>query len=295
MTEAPHYAVLFKAFFLDDFVRRRLAQVVAQAGGADVYLMLDETHGSAGPSTFPRVIRYTEADAGALGLPRISQGALFWYNADYPLYYFQHLHPEYAYLVMIEYDAVPTGPLAPLVRECQALGADFVGQPIAKTAREYWWTSTMVAHYPNTAVRPYLICAAIFSAAAVRHLAACRRRQGLGHHPANTGQWPIGEAFVGTELAQHGFRLLPLSHFGRLARYDWWPPTHESELPELAGEAFVHPVLVGRRYVQSVFKSHLSSGLIALLKFTLPGQLRQLPRRTWRRLVPRPAAVPPGR
>jgi hypothetical protein len=279
MTTDPRYAVLFKAFTADAFVLRRLAWVVARAPSADVYLMVDETNGDVGPIPFERTIRYRESDVTALGFAKHGKGSLFWYNSDYPLYYFQHLYPDYDTIAMVEYDAVPQANLDELVRNCLEKGSDFVGQPIAKTLETYWWTSTMLRFYAYDQVRPYLICGAVFSARAVRHLAAIRLRQGREYDLPDASQWPIGETFVGTELAASGFMLHDLSAFGHLTRYDWWPPTHESELPDFAGDLFIHPVLTGRRYVRSLFKSNLFSGLVVVMKFTLPGLLRTARRR----------------
>lgn len=293
MTTDARYAVLFKAFTADDFVLRRLAWVVACAPSADVYLMVDETNGGLGPIPFERTIRFRESDVTALGFAKQGRGSLFWYNSDYPLYYFQHLHPDYDTIVMVEYDAVPRSDLDDLVRECQEKGFDFVGQPIAKTLETYWWTSTMLRFYRYDQVRPYLICAAVFSARAVRHLAAARLRQGREYDLPDATQWPIGETFVGTELAASGFRLHELSAFGRLTRYDWWPPTHESELPDFAGDVFIHPVLTGHRYVRSLFKSNMLSGLAVVVKFTLPGLVRTARRKLGRRRTTERVHSPP--
>jgi len=277
MTTAGRYAVLFKAFAMDDFVSRRLARVVAASPGGDVFLMMDETKGSVGPIAFDRVIRYTESDVLGLGYPPITHGSLFWYNADYPLYYFQHLHPDYDMIVMVEYDAVPAMGLDDLVRECRDQGVDLVGHSIPKTIDTYWWTSTMLRFYAPAHIRPYQICAAVFSARAVRHLAECRLRQGRDYDLPDAKQWPIGEAFIGTELTQGGFHLREMSSFSKLTGYDWWPPIHESELEDYAGQVFVHPVLCGRRYVTSLFKSGFVSGMIAGVRFigrTLPRMAR---------------------
>ncbi|MDB5396952.1 MAG: hypothetical protein JWM91_4458 [Rhodospirillales bacterium] len=276
-TDAP-YAVIFKAFAIDDFVMRRLARVVAAAPSADVYLMVDETSGSLGPILFDRVIRYRESDVIGLGFAPHSEGSLFWYNADYPLYYFQYLHPDYDLIIMIEYDAVPNIELDAMVRECRDKGVDFVGQPITKPLDEYWWTSTMLHFYSLDQVRPYLICAAVFSARAVRYLAESRLRQGSRYELPDATGWPIGETFVGTELALSGLRIQDLSDFGGLTRYDWWPPTHESELRDFPDEAFVHPVLVGRRYLKSLFKNTFRSGLFIMAKLTTAMLIRTVRR-----------------
>ena len=287
MTGVGRYAVVFKAFTLDDFVRRRLARVITAAPSGDVYVMVDETTTTLGPIEFDRVIRYRESDVLDIGFSPHSKGALFWYNADYPLYYFQHLHPDYDMIVMIEYDAVPNADLDSLVQACRDLGIDFVGQPIAKTLEEYWWTATMLRFYSRDQVKPYLICASVFSARAVRHLGECRRRQGSAYDRQDATQWPIGETFIGTELNAAGFRIQQLSAFGRLTRYDWWPPTHESELPEFSDDIFIHPVLIGRRYVSSLFKSNFVSGVIVVVKISLARLARMMRRGIVRnKLVP---------
>jgi hypothetical protein len=273
------YAVLFKAFTTDHFVKRRLAHVAAAAPSGDVYLMIDETRQPGGRIDFDRVIRYQEADLVRLGFPHICEGSLFWYNADYPLYYFRHLRPEYDVIVTIEYDAVPNVDLDDLVDRFRAEGLDLVGRTIVnKTPDTYWWTNTMLHFYSLDQVRPYQICATIMSARAIDHLAATRKRHAASG-VTEVGRWPIGETFVGTELSIAGFRMGELSDFGKLTRYDWWPPIHERELKRCADEVFVHPVLSGRRYVKSLFKSTFRSGMIVSAKL-IAGAVTRTSRRS---------------
>lgn len=273
------YAVVFKAFTTDDFVKRRLAHVLAAAPSGDVYLMIDETHQPGGRVDFDRVIRYQEADLVRIGFPYISQGALFWYNADYPLYYFRHLRPEYDTIVTVEYDAVPNVDIDDLVRRFRVEKLDLVGRTIAnKTPDTYWWTSTMLHFYSMDQIRPYQICATITSARAIDHLAATRKRHAASG-VTDVRDWPIGETFVGTELAAAGFRMGELYDFGKLTRYDWWPPVHERELARCTDEVFVHPVLSGRRYVKSLFKSNFRSGMIVSAKL-IAGAVTRASRRS---------------
>ena len=262
------YAVLFKAFTFDPFVARQLSRTVTAAPGGDVFFMIDETRAPGGEIEFDRVIRYRESDVLNLGFPGISVDSLFWYNADYPLYYFHHLRPEYDFVVMIEYDAVVNVNLDILVDTMRQQELDLVGHGVEKTDANYWWTHTMLRFYDRAVVRPYLICVSAFSVKAIKHLAACRLRH------AESGvrdpeEWPIGECLVGTELALANFRIGDLADFGSLKRYDWWPPMHERELRRLTGEAVIHPVLVGRRFAKSLFKSNFKSGVIATGKFLL--------------------------
>lgn len=263
------YAVLFKAFTADRFVQRQLRRAVAAAPTGDVYLMIDETCGAAPrPIDFDRVIRYRESDVLAIGLPGISTGSLFWYNADYPLYYFHHLRPEYDVVVMVEYDAVVNVSLDAVVAAFRRDELDLIGHKVDKASESYWWTGSMLRFYDRACIVPYQICVTIFSARAIQHLAACRRQQGASG-VSDPREWPVGEAFVGTELARAGFRLRDLSALGSLNRYDWWPPTHERELARCRQEAVIHPVLVGRRFLKSLFKSGFRSGVIVTMKLVL--------------------------
>ncbi len=66
--------------------------------------------------------------------------------------------------------------------------------------------------------------------------------------------WPFCEGFIPTELAVGGFRLMELSDLGTTDRYDWWPPVLEDNLPELARQTFIHPVLDRARYVDSTLR-----------------------------------------
>lgn len=268
MSNMQPYAVIFKTVAIDRFVARQLARVVAAAGAGHVYLMLDETHGSAGPIAFDRVIRYREADLISLGFTAHAQGSLFWYNADYPLYYFQHLHDQYDVIVMIEYDVVFQASLDELVQTFRAEKLDLVAQPIDKPLDEYWWTNSMLHFYRREQVFPVLICTAIVSANAARYLAACRRAQ--GGEAVTVAQWPIGEAFVGTAARAGGLQCRAFSAFGKLARYDWWPPTHESELRDFPDQIVLHPVLTGRRYANSLFKNGKVTGLVACARLNVP-------------------------
>jgi hypothetical protein len=136
----------------------------------------------------------------------------------------------------------------------------------------------MLRFYSREQVRPYQICATIMSARAIDHLAATRKRHAASG-VADASDWPIGETYVGTELAAAGFRLAELSDFGKLTRYDWWPPIHERELPRCLDEVFVHPVLSGRRYVKSLFKSSFRSGMIVSAKL-IAGAVTRTSRRS---------------
>ena len=83
--------------------------------------------------------------------------------------------------------------------------------------------------------------------------------------------WPYAEAFIPTEMQNNGFVVRKLGEFGKVDKYDWWPPTHEKDLPSLQDQAFLHPVLDERKYVASCLQwSDLRS------YFYPDGELRRL-------------------
>jgi hypothetical protein len=74
----------------------------------------------------------------------------------------------------------------------------------------------------------------------------------------------------------HRFIVRELGEFGKVDKYNWWPPIHEKDLPSLEDQAFLHPVLDERKYVASCVRhGRLRS------YFLRNGQLRRLLERTW--------------
>jgi len=94
------YAVLLKIHYWDDFVERRFRHLLRKVGAGDVYLFVDETHGSVGPIPHDHVLRATERDLEKNGLLLHPPGRVFWYNADYPLYLLFAGDNSYDYYLM---------------------------------------------------------------------------------------------------------------------------------------------------------------------------------------------------
>ena len=68
--------------------------------------------------------------------------------------------------------------------------------------------------------------------------------------------WPIAEAFIASEIFRAGLTFQSLDTFGDTSAFDWYPPTLEDDLPDLAGCAFLHPVLDPARYVAVNLRSN---------------------------------------
>ncbi|HTR16179.1 MAG TPA: hypothetical protein VMI52_04000 [Acetobacteraceae bacterium] len=279
------YAVLCKTFFQNRFVARRLRDLSARATGGDFYVIHDSTRQCAqfGPDT--RVVHARETDLIEAGFANYPAGNLFWYNADYPLYRFFDRYPDYDYYVMVEFDAVATRGLDTLVRQAAAEGTDFIGQPIDTPVGEWKWLESCDGLYARHEVKPYLLCVSLFSHRAVRLLRDRRLELSRAYRARQTTSWPIAEAFVGTELHRDGMAVRHLDAYGRLGRYDVWPPYHELQLSGLSGQLFIHPVLNGKRYWRGLLRNGLFPALRAWGDMAL-GRERSYEPWTARRLSP---------
>ncbi len=275
------YAALFKIYFVDSFVIRQLERLKARVGHGHIYVIADETHGDVGPIPHDRILRATEADMIARGFVNGNpKTAMFWHSADCSLYYLYDEHPAYDHYVTVEYDAVINDDLDRLVAEVAAKGTDFIGQKIPKPASEWPWTRTCDRIYDVASIRPYLNAIAFYSARSVPLLRMRRLELSRQYRDGEIDQFPLSEAFIGTELELAGMTTGSLSEFGDTSAFDWWPPSNEAELDRLAHCTFIHPLLEGERYVDSLLRN---DGLHGVFQADSPvaEKLRRLPARDY--------------
>jgi hypothetical protein len=270
------YAVLFKVHYWDDFVDRRFEHLLRKVGAGDVYVFVDETHGSVGQIPHNRVIRATERDVEKLDVPLHPPGKNFWFNADYPLYYLYSENNSYDYYLMCEYDTEFNVEIDDFVRTAYRDQVDYVGFPLAASFDRWDWAQTCVGVYPDSVILyNWLNAISLHSKRSIEFL--LRRRQSLArsYKDGTIPNWPYSEAFIATEMQNNGFVVRKLGDFGKVEKYNWWPPSHETDLPSLQGQDFVHPVLDERKYVVSCLRhARLQS------YFLRDGQLRRLLRRS---------------
>ena len=281
----PHYAVIFRTHFWDDFAERQFNRLLARVGHGHAYVLVDETNGPVAGIRHDRVVRMTENDVLAMGLARAGSGNLLWYNGDYPLYYFADQHPEYDYYLQVEYDVVLNCDCDDLMRQVAADGADFVATANLGDAADWVWLDTCLESYDAEAVRNKLICISVFSRAALDHLAGRRLALSARYHAGVAKAWPMCEGFVATEMEQSGLRCADLSRYGSIAECKWWPPNLESELGSLAAQPFVHPILDQDRYIGSIMKYPGGLGGFINPQSVLHRKLRKLSPRLYARHV----------
>ena len=250
----PRYAILFKIFFWDDFIARRLAALLERRVVGEVWVVVDDTHGFVSGVTHDRVFRTREDDIIRLGLPDEPHGNLHWYNADYQLLAFSRAHADYAYYVMMEHDAAMPRALDAMLERVGGGGVDLVAHPLSDPVREWPWTPSLLEFWPVEKILNQLLAISVFSRRAVAYLWERRLAHAVDFARGTIREWPYCEGYVPTLLHEAGFSLAPLSDFGDTSRHDWWPPHHESELAAIPDGAFAHPVLAGKRYVASMLR-----------------------------------------
>jgi len=282
------YAVLFKIYFVDSFVIRQLERLKSRVTQGHIYVIADETNGDVGPIPHDRVVRVTEAEMIAQGFAKGDPNtSLFWHSADLSLYRLFESQPGYDYYVTVEYDAIVNGDADRLVAAVAAKNYDFVGQEVAKAVAEWPWTKTCNRIYDPAILRPYLNAIAFYSARAVPVLRDRRLELSRLFRDQEIDQFPISEAFIATELARAGLTIGNLSEFGDTGAYDWWPPTNEAELDMVAHGTFIHPVLAGERYIDSLLRSERLPALFKPASPVAEKLLRLPPRDYIPKLLPK--------
>ena len=265
------YAVLLKVHYWNEFAERRLRHLLERAPNGDIHIFVDETHGQVGPIAHDRVIRATEGDMAELNVVLEPSGTLFWYNVDYPLYYFFLRHSSYDYYLMCEHDAVPNIDIDNFVRTAHRDGIDYVGFPTTEIG---WPLKTGEAAYPKTfKLYQWLNCLSLHSKRSVEFLLERRQLLAQRYAAGEIAVWPNNEVFIPTEMFNNGFPVRSLADYGNIDRYNWWPPTLEDDLPQLQDHAFLHPVLDEQKYVASCLRF---SNLLSYKSLAEDSELRRL-------------------
>lgn len=187
--------------------------------------------------------------------------SIFWHSADYSLFRLFEDRPDYEYYATVEYDAVINTEVDRLIAAIGGKAYDFVGEKIVRSVAEWHWTKTCDRLYAPTDLRPYLNAIAFYSARAIPVLRDRRLALSRQFRAGEIDQFPISEAFIATELNLVGHKIGSLSEFGDTSCFDWWPPSDELELGGLAHCTFIHPMLEGHRYVDSLLRNDQLGGL----------------------------------
>ena len=271
----PTFAVVFRTHFWDAFTTRQLERVRARAGSGQLFVLVDETRGRIEGITNKDVFRLTDKEVLGAGYPESGEGSVQWYSGDVPLYLFARAYPKFDYYVQLEYDVNLGVSLEELVDRISAEDVDMVA--LSTRGGSTWhWLSTMTDEYEPTLVRNQLICFSVFSRRAIHKLEKARLAQADRFRSGAIEKWPYCEGYIATEAVRQNLRVHELSAYGDVSHYEWWPPFHENELPNLEGLAFVHPVLDQSRFEASILKYDVKLGVLALPWSWLHRKLRRL-------------------
>lgn len=221
--------------------------------GDDVFLLVDETRGPLEVDGV-RKLPWTEADAAALRLPLTPEKRVPWYNGDYHIYHMlPHMGPD-DFCFLVEHDVFfrVSDPckLLNLLKTCAA--HDFVALKIGSRSPNWKWALDLDALYDE--VKGSLIMIMGFNRDTAEYLLA--RRIALAERRARLGseQWPMVEAFIGTELfLQDAIRVGDIMQLTGMkpGQIRTRPPyLFEDLLFDAPSDEFWHPCLSRERFLK---------------------------------------------
>ena len=225
-----------------------LADRLGAASGLPVSMLVDERHGSVGPSRHPKLV--LDADSYAsLGLHLPTD--VGWRCGDYGFYLARRVHPEVERFWMIEFDVRLTGDAA-LFFDAAAKRSDLdlLAGRLQPADRNWWW----FAHLASADARPWRCFFPVIrlSARAIDQLYAKRRDH--SRTLSRIALWPNDEAFVATTVVHEGLRRDDLNDLGPF--YDDETFSYENLLRDEGADTgtgpprLLHPVLDGERYTR---------------------------------------------
>ena len=287
-------ALGIRTHFYDDCIKYSYDQW-QQILGDDVFLLVDETRGEVDVAG-ARKVSWTEADAGALGLPLTPAHKVPWYNGDYHIYHMiPHLQPN-DFCVLVEHDVFvklsDKGRLRELLQGCA--GFDFVATRIGSRPPHWKWRRDLGDLYQ--VVHGALVMIVGFNRRAAEYL--LERRLALHHKRDRLGLagWPNVEAFVGTELHHaDSLKIGDLEDFAGLTRdrIRTMPPfLFDDLMANATPDVLYHPCLPRERFLHKCrplfrFQKPMASTWDALWPFVSTAtkaemkQLDWLARRYW--------------
>jgi beta-1,4-mannosyl-glycoprotein beta-1,4-N-acetylglucosaminyltransferase len=251
---ASKFAVLFRIHYWDQSVSNAFEILKNGVRFGDVWVVPDETNGHVDVPEGVQVFPIDVTMVKNMGLPAFPDDNVMWYNNDYGLYLFYREHQEYDYYVLVEHDAIITFSLDGLIVTVSELGLDFAAMPNKVGDQEWISMPTCTEIWTKDVVRPHLLCFCIIAGHTIPSLLSARLAHADKLFSGEIQRWPLAEGFVPTQLAQSGFEIGDLSRLVDTELYDWWPPTHFSEIRELEPGKIIHPVLAGDRYIESLLR-----------------------------------------
>ena len=279
--EIPRYAVVFRVHFWDDYARRQLQRLIARVRHGHVFVLADTTKQRIENIDHDRVVYVNEDATAAMGLISAGIGPNFWFNGDYPLYYFASLVVDYDYIICYEYDVLIDFDIDEFVARVAQREADFVALTKGSPPSQWTMRYTCEKYYPPASIVYKLFSFSLFSKQALGKLYARRVAMAEMYSPSDPGSWPFCEGFIATELQVAGLKTCELSEFVDVSDYDYWPPYYERDVPDLLRGAITHPVLDRGRYIESIFRYPTGATAYFNPKSLLHCKLRRLDLETY--------------
>ena len=242
--------ILFRTHIWDDFIQRQFLRLPKNTS-YDIAILANNTDGLCPPvEDFPFVI-FTLDDLLKMGLEAGPEKNIVWWNADYPLYYYASLFPDYDYYILCEYDVVINCDFEQLILSLHSGEKDIVAITSRSPLEECVYIRSAEGVYLYENIKKTYFPFAIFSKKSVAFLYNKRLSLTKKYREKKIQNWPHCELFVGTEAAASNLQVAQLTEYGKADFFSHYPPVLEECLPYLMDQAYIHPVLDSKRFLLS--------------------------------------------
>lgn len=243
--------ILFRTHVWDDFTSRQFAKI-PDIPGIDRVILANNTGGQCPPVEGLPFVTFEYADFAKLGLEIGTKNDATWYNADYPLYYYASLYPDYDYYILWEYDVVVRADLATIMQKVQEDGIELVAPVSNEPLSECIFLNTAKGVYDENCTEKMYFQFAIFSKKAVDFFLSRRLELSRKFRENEIKSWPHCELFIGSEVLSGNVTFDQLAHYGAADHFSYFPAILEDDIEKYPDQKFLHPVLDTERFVKSV-------------------------------------------
>ncbi|NHO33676.1 hypothetical protein [Acetobacter fallax] len=245
--------ILFRTHVWDDFVFRQFIKA-RDSSPFEIVILANNTNGLCPPIDGLPFVTFQVSDFRKLGLASGIEGDSTWYNADYPLYYYTSLFPDYDYYILWEYDVVVQADLPALMLEVAQEKKDVIAKTVDDPFHDCDYLYSIEGVYLKEDVEKTYFPFSIFSRRAVAELFSRRLFLSDRLNFGDIKVWPHAELFMGTELRASDLSLAQLSRYGKADFFSHYPPLFEGDIDQMKEQQFLHPVLDVERYLASVIR-----------------------------------------
>ncbi|KXV61563.1 hypothetical protein AD948_01255 [Acetobacter senegalensis] len=242
--------ILFRTHIWDDFTLRQYMRL-PKSDSFDSVILANNTDGLCPPVEHLPFVIFTTDDLLKMGLESGPDKNMVWWNADYPLYYYSSLFPNYDYYILCEYDVFINCDLEKIIKSISREKKDIIALTSSSSLEGCIYLQSAEGVYPYENIRKTYFPFAIFSKRSIDFLYERRLVLSKHYREKKIYNWPHCELFVGTEIHASNLDVVQLTAYGKADYFSHYPPILEENIFYLREQNYIHPVLDSKRFLNS--------------------------------------------